>query len=318
VGVGIALVVIGLAVTWWVGRDRRSAALLATGSIVLGVVAAVTPSPCDAESAYYCIAIVEDEGDADGRYLVLDGLTHAYVDRADPTRLVFGYVRRFADASAEAIDDAGDGFSALHIGGGGFSFPRYLDAVYPDSRQTILELDPRIVEIARAELAFTPSEGMGIVVGDARRSIELLPDAGFDLVFADAFGGLAVPWHLTTDEFLAEIDRVMLPGATLAMNLIDGPSLDFVRAEAATLARRFDHVAVISGQPTLDGDTGGNVVLVASDTPIDAAAILERVAEWSESRTTGIIHGEAAIEAFIGDAPVLTDDYAPVDQLLGR
>ena len=318
VGVGVLLVGIGLAITWRIGRDRRNVIGLALGSVVLGLVAAVSPSPCHAESAYYCVAIVEDDTDPDGRYLILDGLTHAYVDLADASRLEFGYIRRFADASALPIEDAGRSFAALHIGGGGFSFPRYLDSTYPEASQTVLELDPGVLQIARKDLGFTPSERVRVVVGDARRSIQALPDSGFDLVFADAFGGLAVPWHLTTDEFLGEIDRVMRPGATLAMNLIDGPSLDFVRAEVATLAMRFDHIAVISGEATLDGEAGGNVVLVASDAPIDATAILDHVAAWSEPTPTGIIHGPIEIAEFVGDAPTLTDDYAPVDQLLGR
>jgi MFS family permease len=318
VGVGVLLVAIGLAVTWRLGRDRRSAIGLAAGSVVLGLVAAATPAPCDIESAYYCVAIVVDADDPDGRYLVLDGLTHAYVDLSDPSRLEFGYIRRFADATAGPIEDAGRPVAALHVGGGGFSFPRYLDATYPDATQTVLELDPRILEIARNELGFDPSERVDVVVGDARRSIEGLRTDAYDVVFGDAFGGLAVPWHLTTEEFIAEIDRVMVPGGTLAMNLIDGPSLDFVRAEAATLAQRFDHVAVISGEATLENGAGGNVVLVASDTPVDAGAILDRVETWAESGPTGIIHGDAAITRFIEGAPVLTDDFAPVDQLLGR
>jgi spermidine synthase len=245
-------------------------------------------------------------------------LTHAYVDLASPSTHRFGSVRRFADASAGVIDASDGRFDALHIGGGGFSFPRFLDAAYPASSQTVLELDPAIVSLARSDLAFAPSERVDVVVGDARRSIEDLPDGRFDLVFGDAFGGLAVPWHLTTAEFLGEVERVMRPGAMLVMNLIDGPNLRFVRAEAATLRARFADVAIIAGETTLAGDAGGNVVLVASDTPLDRDAILSRVEAWQEGRPTGIVHGPSALDRFVAGAPILTDDFAPVDQLLGR
>jgi spermidine synthase len=318
IAVGVLLVVVGVAVTWRIGRERRRASGLAAASLVIAAIALLIPSPCDTETTYYCAAIVKDEADPDGRFLVLDGLTHAYVDLASPSTLRFGYVRRFADASAGVMDASDGRFDALHIGGGGFSFPRFLDAAYPASSQTVLELDPAIVSLARSDLAFAPSERVDVVVGDARRSIEDLPDGRFDLVFGDAFGGLAVPWHLTTAEFLGEVERVMRPGAMLVMNLIDGPNLRFVRAEAATLRARFADVAVVSGEATLAGDAGGNVVLVASNTPLDPAAIMSRVETWEEGGPTGIIHGAAALDRFVADAPILTDDYAPVDQLLGR
>ena len=316
--VGGILVVVGLWLTWRLSRDRGRVAALAGGAILLAALAITLPSPCDTESRYYCVAVIGDDRDPDRRTLVLDGLTHAAVDLRDPTVLHFGYVRRFADAAGPTLDRIGDGASALHIGGGGFTFPRYLEAERAGAEQVVLELDPTVLAVARTDLGFTPSERVRIDVGDARTSLSRLPDAAFDVVAADAFGGLAVPWHLTTREFVADIARVMRPDGILVANLIDGADLRFVRAEAATLGERFDHVAVISGTPTLEEGAGGNVVLVASDRPLDIPAIERRIATWGETTPTGIIHGAAAIEAFISDAPVLTDDFAPVDQLLGR
>jgi hypothetical protein len=50
---------------------------------------------------------------------------------------------------------------------------------------------------------------------------------------------------------------------------------------------------------------------VAADQPLPGAAIRQRVGP-----AFGYLEGAAAIEQFVGDAPLLTDDYAPVDQLL--
>ena len=123
--------------------------------------------------------------------------------------------------------------------------------------------------MARDQLGFTPGTSTDVVLGDARRSIERLPDDAFDLVVGDAFGGLAVPWHLTTTEFLDEVQRVLRPGGMYVMNLIDYPPLGFVRAEAATAGRHFEHLAIISPRETLAGGGGGNVVLVAGAEPLD-------------------------------------------------
>jgi hypothetical protein len=61
---------------------------------------------------------------------------------------------------------------------------------------------------------------------------------------------------------------------------------------------------------------GGNVVIVASHDSIDAEA-LAALAEQSADRVR-IVAGSEAVQRFIGDAPFLSDDYAPVDQLIGR
>ena len=319
VAIGALLVTIGLglAVALRRGGGPRTGVLALT-ALGMGGLALGAPSPCDTESAYYCIAVKVDPGDADGRILVLDRLFHARVNLADPTDIQFAYVRRFADAAGPYLDGVERPIDVLHVGGGGFTFPRYLDATRPGARQTVLELDPRVLAVAGTHLGFQPSESIDVVVGDARRSIERIPDDSVDLVVGDAFGGLAVPWHLTTTEFLREVTRVLRPSGMYVMNLIDYPPLGFVRAEAATAGRLFRHLAVISGRDTLAGDAGGNVVLVASSEPLDVAAVTSRIETWGESAETGILADPADVAAFIGDAQVLTDDFAPVDQLLGR
>ncbi len=321
VGVGGLLVVVGLALTVALrggGGGPARTGVVALAAVAMGGLALAGPSPCDTESAYYCIAVEVDPGDSDGRILILDRLTHAYVDLADPTNLVFGYERRFSDAVGPYLDGLGRPVDVLHVGGGGFTFPRYLAATRPVASQTVLELDPKVLAVAQEQLGFAPSDAIRVIVGDARLSIERLPDDSVDLVVGDAFGGLAVPWHLTTTEFLGEIGRVLRPGGMYAMNLIDYPPLGFVRAEAATASRLFEHVAVISGRSTLASESGGNVVLVASAEPLDVAAVNARIERWGEGDSTGILADRSEVAAFIGDATVLSDDFAPVDQLLGR
>ena len=122
------------------------------------------------------------------------------------------------------------------------------------------------------------------------------------MVVGDAFGGMSVPWHLTTQEFLADVKRVLRPGGVYAMNVIDDDELKFARAEAKTLRSVFAHVAVVD-----DADPGGNLVLVASAEPLR----LSGVDFGRGGRFTGGVE-------FAGDADVLTDGHAPTDQLLSR
>lgn len=319
VSVGLGLAVVGAVLTLWLRqRGPRSASFLILAALLTSAFGVASPSPCDVESAYYCIAINTDRADPDVRVLVLDNLTHAAVDLRDPTNLRFGYVRRFADATVSLRAGLGRAPDVLHVGGGGFTFPRYLEAMHPEARQTVLELDPRVLEIARSELAFAPSDRIDVRLGDARQSIRALPSDAFDLVIGDAFGGLAVPWHLTTTAFLDEVARVLRPDGAYVANLIDYPPLAFVRAEVATLATRFAHVTVIGSHRIIEGEDGGNLVLVASEIPIDRSSVEAAIETWGEPLTTVVMTEPVALDAFIGSSQVLTDDFAPVDQLLGR
>jgi MFS family permease len=317
IGLGIALVAAGVVLGGWLARSQRiQLAVLGLATLLLGAAWTVAvPQPCERESAYFCIRV--DEGGADGstvRTLRLDTLRHATVDLADPTWLGFAYTRAFGDV-IDAMAAPGSPIDALHLGGGGFTMPRYIDATRPGSRSLVLELDPEVLATAREELGLVTDEDLKVRTGDARIGITGVATDGYDLVVGDAFGGLAVPWHLATREMVAEVARVVRPHGSYILNVIDYPPLRFARAELATLRDVFAHVAVL-GPPTLaTGRSGGNVILVASDAPIPVDAILAA----DEARGGGdvLVSDPADIDDWIGDAQVLTDDFAPVDQLLG-
>ena len=152
-----------------------------------------------------------------------------------------------------------------------------------------------------------------MIVNDARRSITEVAPGSVDVVVGDAFNGLTVPWHLTTVEFVEMIGDSLAPGGFYTVNVIDRPEARFARAEAATLREVFDHVAVFAPESYFTGDRGGNYVLVGSDDPID----IDEVRSALSSRggvEVGLTGDDLA--RFIDGARPLTDDFAPVDQML--
>ena len=309
---GLLLVVTGLVCTVVLPRVVQAVPLAAMAVLatLTGTWLVVADSSCEVETRYYCARVVTDPEREGGRTLVLDGLRHAYVDLDDPTYLEFPYTRRFGDVLAE--QPAGP-LDVLHLGGGGFSVPRHLAAVRPGSRSLVLEVDPQIPEIGRASLGLETGDDLDVQVGDARTLITEQEPAAYDVVVGDAFGSLAVPWHLTTAEMVEQVRRVLRPGGVYLLNVIDFPPLDLARAETATLLAAFDDVALMALPEVLAGEDGGNLVLVASDRPLPVAAIAERAAARGEPSS---VIGRDAVEQFAGDAQVLTDDDAPVDQLL--
>lgn len=309
--VGAALVVAGLAMAFIKKATTASFLLIAVVAIVgAGTAAIAAPSRCEHETAYYCVNVDIDPNRPTGRILRLDTLRHSYVDLNDPTYLEFRYAQLFA-AVLDSQTRPGP-LRALSIGGGGFTFPRYLLATHPGTENTVLELDPALVDIAERELGLDPAT-MEIKTGDARITLQDTPTDHFDVVIGDAFGGPAVPWHLTTTEFAAAIAARIRPGGIYLLNLIDYPPLGFARAEAATLATTFDHVAVLAPPDYIAGTVGGNFVLVASTDRLDVDTLQQELADRNSTAT--VITGDD-LARFIGDATVLRDDFSPVDQLI--
>ena len=187
--------------------------------------------------------------------------------------------------------------------------PRYLATTRPRTEQIGLEHDADLVDVV--DRAFgVPVPDDRVITGDGRLSMRSLPDDSADVIVGDAFGSRAVPWHITTEEFMADIERVLRPGGLYVVNMIDAPTESFVRAEAATMRRTMPVVGVLRGPDLVDGFVG-NAIAVASTEPLDLDA-------WDDARRARGDEGALVsdIDAYLADALVLTDDYAPVDQLI--
>lgn len=308
----IVMVVGGLLLLSGVVMWRRfaGASILQVGAAAVILVGGllVFDGPCQYETTYHCADLVVDPARPTGRTLYLDQVANSYVDLEDPTHLEFRYARVMADVIAASFSDGP--LQVISIGGGGFTFNSYLGAVRSGTEHVTLEIDRLLVDIGHAHLGL--AEDAEVVVDDARRSLLDIEPNWADLVIGDAFSGLSVPWHLTTREFVTDIAARLSPDGVYTMNVIDYGDLDFVRSETATLMDVFDHVAVFAPPHYLAGDGGGNFVLAASHAPIPVERIEEAIAARNGMETA------ASLDEFVGDARPLTDDHAPVDQMIDR
>ena len=316
VGLGVVLLAVAVVLAGWLGGWARSGQTGAAAVLVVGGLGSLAlGAGCDAETTYHCAVVETDPDLASGRTLVLDGVRNSYVDLADPLHLEFDYVK----AAAAAIDarlPAPAPVTAHHLGAGGVTVPRWLAETRPGSRSTVSEIDGGVVQLDREELGLRTGPGTGIEVRveDARLGLRDIAPSSQDLVVGDAFGGVSVPWHLTTVEALTEIEEVLADGGTYVVNLIDNPPMAFARAEIASMREVFADVVLLSPPATLSQLSGGNVVVVGSASgALDVAALQESL-DATDIGWTAV--GGAELDAFVGSAPVLTDDYAPVDQLL--
>jgi len=306
--VGVAVTIVGL-VLWatkpaWTLMSVGAAGILSAALVGLG-------GPCEYETTYHCAIVDVDDNRPSGRTLILDRIHNSYVDLEDPTHLEFRYIKLIADIIATEMPEGA--LEVISIGGGGFTLPGYIDHTRPGSLNTVLEIDAKLVDIGQSELALT--DEIDVVVDDARISLRELPDGHAHLVIGDAYSGASVPWHLTTVEFNTQIRRAMAPEGVYVMNVIDYGELEFIRSEARTLLEVFPDVALFAPTNYLAGDAGGNFILVAASRPMDIDGI-EAAIRARGGPEYGIERDRLA--RFIDDARVLTDDFAPVDQILGR
>ena len=305
------LILLGVWALWTLRRRR---AITVTGVALIGfavIFSYAGSHPCVYESRYFCAYVTTDPDRPSGRALWLDTLRHSYVDLNDPGYLEFLYMQWFGDV-LDAYAPTLAPFDAVHVGGAGFTMPRYLDHRFAGSTSTVLELDPLVVSIATRELGLPIDHPYTVKIGDARATIR--PTGEANVVIGDAFGGVAVPWHLTTVEFTTKVSDTLSFDGVYMMNVIDYEEKAFVKAQLATLSAVFEHVAAVGRNDAFTTRSGGgNMVLVASNTPIPLAGIV--AANRARGRDDVVLTG-AELAAFIVDAQPLTDDFAPVDQLL--
>ncbi len=212
------------------------------------------------------VEVRRDSDRAMGRWLFLEGMEASYVDLADAEHLEFSYVRRIRDV-VDAVFPVRDLLRAVHIGGGGGTYARYLAATRSESRSELIEYDPLVVDVARRHLGLQSGARLKVHLGDARTRIVGRTDGSADVVIGDAFVDGLVPAHLATAEFAAEVRRVLAPGGIYVLNVIDAPPQYIARRIAATLLGAFPEVALVAAHRVFRGRDVGNLVFVCATVP---------------------------------------------------
>lgn len=214
--------------------------------------------------------VVEADPFRDGAFILnINGVPSSHLIPEDPRTLEFEYMRWIA----AAVENPAPGKRLLHLGGGGCSLPRYFADLWPDSHNTVVELDSKLAELIR-ELADVPAAPrVKIRAGEARAVTEGFPPNRFDVIIRDVFAGAVTPEPLTTQEFFQHAHATLTPGGLYVGNCGDHSDLQGAKAELAGMAEVFAHVAVIADPPMLKGRRYGNIILIGSDTelPVDGS-----------------------------------------------
>jgi spermidine synthase len=318
-GVAVMLLIMGLIFAL---GSRWGAMLIAALIIVGGSVLAFSQrwvrGPCTRETNYFCIKVREEERDGEPvRLLILDRLVQSYTSLNNPTKLVYEYEQIYAEVTAYRAQ-RDDHLRALFIGGGGYTFPRYMEAVYPGSDIHVLEIDPGVTKVAYELLGLSRDTDIVTYNQDARLFLEGEPTEVYDLIFGDAFNDFSVPYHLTTKEFNDLVRAWLADDGLYVVNIVDGARGDFIRAYTYTLCQTFRHVYLAPAIASWRESPRITFVLIASDVPLNLAAFRTIDAGDGDPLLARQVLSEEELNALLAEGRVvtLTDQYAPVDQML--
>jgi tetratricopeptide (TPR) repeat protein/MFS family permease len=272
------------------------------------------------QTAYGYVAVRRTSGRPDRREFVQDKLRRSEAVMDDATRLEYFYTKVYAGLTQGLIANKGKP-AMMVIGGGGYAFPRYVKALWPDSLVEVVEPDPGMT---RAAMAFGLDRNSTIktIRMDARDYVDRLlrQEHGggsakrYDFIYEDAFHDYAVPFPLVTKEFNDKVSRLLADDGVYLINLIDTYESGWLLgAVVNTLRQTFPNVHVVAGQGGLPS-LRDSFVVVAARHRLDIQAILQK---YDEHLTFQILN-ESRMKHLreASDGMILTDDYAPVENLL--
>jgi spermidine synthase len=305
-GIALILMLLGALGSWLSLRAIPLGQLSACAACV-GLILMPSPRPLHAlsarESAYGRIAVM-DTGDK--RYLLVSGTTQSAMEKAEGES-ESQYIRGLEWSRALRPGAK----RALVVGLGAGLLPKALErrGLTVDA----FEIDPAIAETAYKDFGYEPKGE--VVIGDGRALLES-GRGPWDLAFLDAFGAESPPAHLFTAEAFRRVQASLKPEGVFAINLVSAvaPPDDLPwKAVYRTLTATFPHVrAFVASEPN---DGLSNILLFASAGPLEAgppaapARVSKEVALMLARELKPDGHDLAG-------APVLTDDFAPLDALM--
>jgi spermidine synthase len=272
------------------------------------------------ESNYYAINVTtENNPSGTKKSLVLDHLVHSFVYPDEPTRLEYGYEKTFTELARYVMRDH-PAPHILHLGGGGYSFSRYMAIVYPDSINEVIEIDPEVTRIAYSELGLPRDINIKTYNQDARLFlIERKSGAKYDIVAGDVFNDLSTPFHLTTLEFTRLVKANMTEDGLYMVNIIDDfQKGQYIPSFILTLKQVFKHVTLFSSSADWQNLGISTFVIVASEYYLDPAEYADHMEQIGIKTPSAHPATESAVNQYLAQRnPILlTDDHVPTDVLV--
>lgn len=250
------------------------------------------------------------------RYLILDDNLHSAMDLKNMDRTVFEYTDYFhlgflLNPSITRV---------LFIGGGGFTGPRAFLKDYPNVTVDVAEIDPEVIRVAEQYFAVNSSNLRLHIYNDDGRIFLTRSTQKYDLVVLDAYSKSYVPFHMMTSEFFQEIAAHLTGDGSVISNLIaaTGNGAQLLDAEVKTMDTAFSNVYLFPVRGADYADPQNieilGTLMATHLTKTDFANLVANTTTVKISSLKGYVANYYTIQP--SNAPVLTDNFAPVETML--
>jgi len=318
----LSLLVVPLLRLRSVAVGRAVTALSIIGSIAIpwpSIVWARLKTLLEKDTFYHRIRVEEDD---EARYMYFDRTLQSAMNLKDPTTLRLIYSRY----TSLGFTFRPDAKRILIIGLGGGSIPKKLQKEFPSLEIDVVEIDPEVIQIAKNHFNVRESNRLHLHAQDGRLFLTRTANQ-YDIILLDAYYADAMPFHLATREFFELAQRKLTPNGIVVANLISavtGPSGKIARAFVKTERRVFPQTYVFAARraENVSTDTIQNIIVVATKDKqrLEIKEIVKRSIALNKGLFPDPIQ-DIGVAYYDGplpdqDVPVLTDDYAPTDNLL--
>ena len=195
------------------------------------------------------------------------------------------------------------------LGNAAGTVARAYGEVFPQTWVDAVEIDGELFEVGRRWFGLD-NPRMEEFAEDARPWLERMDDRSYDAIMVDAYRQPYIPFYLATEEFFELVRDRLAPGGVVIVNAGHPEGNDDLET---TLGRTMEAAfPTVLRYPIEDTNT----LLVASDAPISADALTERIPVLPREVRPTAAAAAAGIEPRLPGGDVYTDDRAPVEWLI--
>jgi predicted membrane-bound spermidine synthase len=181
-----------------------------------------------------------------------------------PLEPVFWYTKELANL----IEHTPQKQTMLMLGGGTYTLPQQMALKYPKSQIDVVEIDPKLIEVAREHFYYSDPANINLVFADARTYVNQTKKQ-YDVVVVDVYGNTDIPFTFMTREYGQALSKLVRPGGVVLVNMIAGEQGDcqvLLSALEAPYRGSFKHRLMKPNSTPFSADLPHNIIGIYSNT----------------------------------------------------
>lgn len=201
----------------------------------------------------------------------------------------------------------------LMIGGGAFSYPKYVLEEFPDSTIDVVEIDPELTRIAETYFDLPQKRDRMSIINEDGRVFLNTNHKTYDTILVDAFNTYVPPFQIITQEALSKMYDSLADDGMVIMNvpsMVDESTYTLLDAELQTMKTVFNNVEVYQVRKDRElHEMQGFILIGYKGAP--------QMSNTCLAKEEGLLENKMELEPK-QNVPLFTDSFAPVEHVIFR